>query len=63
PSNYITDLYIAGTADGQVNATVSSSGNSTSQVKVEVVDRNSSTSIATHTGTVNSPFTFSVPST
>ncbi|TKA66307.1 hypothetical protein B0A55_10055 [Friedmanniomyces simplex] len=62
PSNYITDLYIAGTADGQVNATVSSSGNSTSQVKIEIVDRNSSTSIATHTGTVNTPFTFSVPS-
>lgn len=45
-----------------VNATVSSSGNSTSQVKIEIVDRNSSTSIATHTGTVNTPFTFSVPS-
>ncbi|TKA64881.1 hypothetical protein B0A55_09733, partial [Friedmanniomyces simplex] len=62
PSNYITQLDIAAGMDGQVNATVSSSGNASASVQIAVIDRKTNTTVATHNGASNVQCTFSVPS-
>ncbi|KAK4551441.1 hypothetical protein LTR86_011172 [Recurvomyces mirabilis] len=60
PSSYITQLDIAAGADGTVNATVTSSGNSTGVVKIAVIDRKTTATVATHTASTNAQTTFSV---
>ncbi|KAK3110072.1 hypothetical protein LTR53_016023 [Teratosphaeriaceae sp. CCFEE 6253] len=62
PASYITQLNIAAGMDGQINATVSSSGNSSAQVQIAVIDRKSNATVATHTGNANEQCTFTVDS-
>ncbi|KAK0275242.1 hypothetical protein LTR35_011290 [Friedmanniomyces endolithicus] len=62
PSNYITQLDIAAGMDGQINATVSSSGNASAAVQIAVIDRKTNKTVATHNGASNVQCTFSVPS-
>ncbi|KAK5113849.1 hypothetical protein LTR62_003233 [Meristemomyces frigidus] len=62
PLNYITQLDIAAGANGQVNATVSSSGNSSAGILTEVIDRNANSTIATYQGLANTACIFSVGS-
>ncbi|KAK3639310.1 hypothetical protein LTR22_017511 [Elasticomyces elasticus] len=60
PASHVTQLDIAAGMDGQVNATVSSSGNSSAQVQITVTDRKTNTTVATHNGASNVECTFSV---
>ncbi|KAK4889126.1 hypothetical protein LTR27_012029 [Elasticomyces elasticus] len=60
PASHVTQLDIAAGMDGQVNATVSSSGNSSAQVQITVIDRKTNTTVATHNGASNVECTFSV---
>ncbi|KAK3675974.1 hypothetical protein LTR78_004166 [Recurvomyces mirabilis] len=62
PSNYITDLQVAAGANGQINATVSTSGNGTAGLKIEVIDRKDNSTVATHDGPANTACTFNVDS-
>ncbi|KAH7030735.1 glycoside hydrolase superfamily [Microdochium trichocladiopsis] len=61
PASYITQLDVAAGMDGKVTAKVWTGSNSSEAVKVEVID-NGGTVIATHEGSSNEEFTFTVDS-
>ncbi|KAF2094536.1 family 2 putative glycosyl hydrolase [Rhizodiscina lignyota] len=60
PSDYVTQLDVAADMYGEVNVTIHSSGKSSSPVTVSVYEKGSYNAIATHTGSSNKPFQFSV---
>ncbi|KAK5149447.1 hypothetical protein LTR04_007059 [Oleoguttula sp. CCFEE 6159] len=62
PSNYITELDLAANMDGQVNVTVATSQQTKTPVQVSVVDRGSKKVVASHNGTSDAAFQFTVPS-
>ncbi|OQN97822.1 hypothetical protein B0A48_16132 [Cryoendolithus antarcticus] len=62
PAEYITEVQLSAGADGQVNATIHTSANSTSEVTITICDRKSNGTIATYTGGANTASSFSVDS-
>ncbi|EMC97998.1 glycoside hydrolase family 2 protein [Baudoinia panamericana UAMH 10762] len=62
PASHIAQLQVAAGMDGTVNATVYSSDSSNGAVQVSVIDRKTNATIATHSGTANTPSTFQVSS-
>lgn len=61
PANYITSLNLNGDASGQVNMTVETATNSSSNVEVTVKEKGGyGHVVASHSGTTGSPFTFKV---
>jgi len=62
PSNHITALHVQAGMDGLVNATVSSTGNSSVPVEIAVIERASNKTVATHNGVANTVCSFTVDS-
>ncbi|KUJ08553.1 putative hydrolase [Mollisia scopiformis] len=62
PADFITQLDVDANMDGQVNITVHSSSGTPTPVSVTIYESGCEEAIATHNGTSDSPFQFSVSS-